>query len=255
MSDWTDFTFRLSGDISADLILDTCYEAGSPDRYDPKVRDTINGYLKHLMDFINESDVCNELLLSVLLQCIFDIFEGYQGKIPEYGCRVSDPKIHSNIINNFAYKIHEFIDSVMDDAVENSIGLIVSNEDVDRSTLKVDCITGIALDDYELNTFREDTIQTVAENNLLAKNLHDSAPVFELLFDYLYYSGLLEEVYYRIMDLYNLRGIKNYNILGANILVRRIGYSDLYRLDLSGDITFNHYSGYHTTSQQTVPRY
>lgn len=235
MSEWRNFTFLLSGEISTDLILETCYNDTAS--RDPAVRSNIDAAINHLIDFVGSSPECNSLLMSVALQCIFDIFEGVDdGNYPLYGDGVKSVVVHGSMINNFVVSIYEFIESSMDDIQEDLINLLVREEGVDRSELKADPIKGIMLTDYQFNTLREATLETVADRNRLCENIYNSGPAIEMLFDYLYHSGLLEDMYYRIMDLYKQGGVGNYNVLDGLVEIIPAYDDGLYILAMRGEI-------------------
>ena len=254
MSEWRNFTFLLSGEISTDLILET-YQNRTPDN-DLKLREEIDGHINHLIDFVGGSPECNSLLMSISLQCIFDIFEGVDnGNYPLYGDGVKSVVVHGSMINNFVVSIYEFIESSMDDIQEDLINLLVRDEGVDRSELKADPIKGIMLTDYQFNTFRETTLETVVDSNRLCENIYNSAPAIEMLFEYLYYSGLLEDMYYRIMDFYKQGGVGNYNVLDGLVEIIPTYCDGLYRLNMQGKITFtqppkSYYDRFHVAIPQ-----
>lgn len=255
MSEWRNFTFLLSGEISTDLILETCYTPESA--RNPNVRETIEGYINHLIDFVSGSAECNSLLMATVLQCIFNIFEGIDSdRYPAYAKGISSAKVHGSVINNFAVSVHESIDIAMDNIQEDLINLLVREEGIDRSELKVDAIKGIIPTDYQFNTFRESTLESIADKNRLCENVHNSTHVIEMLFDYLYLSGLLEDMYYRIMDLYKQGGVGNYNVLDGLVEIIPAYDDGLYLLAMRGEITFTHpVKSYYDRFHVAIPQF
>ena len=233
MNEWLSFNFIVPCDISTQMIMDVCY----PSQYNIEGYNETNETIKHLVNFVNESDTCSEILMMTILQGLFCIFEGCTtDHHPSYESVFTDPKINSHFINNFSVQIGEFIEGVMDDLVNDSVGLL-ERENVDAKDIHLDYLVGVKLTDYQLNTLKEETIYQINANNEDILNIHQSTGVFEMIFDYLYRSGMLEDVYYRISNLYRDARITNYNIESSSINVTHYG-DEVYRLDLRGTVSY-----------------
>lgn len=233
MSEWSSFNFIIPCDISTQMVMDVCY----PGQHNTEGFSTTDELVKHLITFVNESDTCNEILMATILQGLFCIFEGCTtDHHPRYESVFTDSKINSHFINNFSVQIGEFIEGVMDDLVSESVRLL-ERENIDASAIHLDYLVGVKLTDYQLNTLKEETIYQINTNNEDILNIHQSTGVFEMIFDYLYRSGMLEDVYYRISNLYRDARIANYNIESTSINVTHYG-DEVYRLDLRGTVSY-----------------
>lgn len=249
MNDWSSFKFVIPVEISTRLIIDTCHDnSRNPDLYTE-----VDEIMNHLINFVNESATCSELMMAVVLQGLFCIFEGCTTTVyPNYNSVFTDAYLSSHFINNFSVSIGEYVESAMDDLANDS-EKILRQEGVDISELELDPIKGFKLNDYHLNTLRESVIYQVNENNRETMAIYQSSEVFEMLFDYLYRTGMLEDLYYTIANLYRKNKLDAYNIESANTNIVKLLYSDNYLLTLDGSVTYRSgqepdgYTRYHFT--------
>jgi hypothetical protein len=234
MNEWSSFKFVIPVEISTRLIIDMCHDSSrNPDLYAQ-----VDGLMNHLINFVNESDVCNELMMGVILQGLFCIFEGCTTTVyPNYNSVFTDADISSHFINNFSVSIGEYVESAMDDLTNHSEQLL-RQEGIDTSELELDLIKGFILNDHHLNTLRENVIYQVNENNRAMMDIYQSSDVFEMLFDYLYRTGMLEDLYYTIANLYLKNKLDAYNIESGNTNIVKLPYCDNYLLTLDGSVTY-----------------